>query len=298
MGSIDFSPLHNKYVKYEDGQVLPMDVPHYVAEKITPNTWKIASCGDFHYLLIGDGEAITIDTGYGAGNLREYLEHLGGVPVKNAINTHDHFDHSCNNCYFEKVYMAEEGVDWAAIPYDSFAPIVVPRDYESVVVGDNSIIPLAGRDLEVFKIGDHTPGGIALLDRTNRMLFVGDEMMPGKMISGDIEKFASDFEKLYKVRDAFDEIWSGSGRLPDDQVDVFYEAGQRILAGEGEPKEGMGGPGGPPNRPDQFTEDGFILYDWRMPHPGDHSARPRAPMAPGAKMYSLEINGRRFMFHK
>lgn len=295
MGTIDFSPLHNKYIRYDDGQLLPMNVPHYVAEKISPDTWKIASSGDYHYLLIGDGEGIAIDTGYGAGNLREYLEALAGVPVPNAVNTHDHFDHSCNNCYFEKVYMDREGVDYAAIPYDSFAPIVVPRDYETVIVGDGSIIPLPGRELETFNIGDHTPGGIAILDRTNRMLFVGDEMMTGKMISGSVEKFASDFAKLYAVRDAFDTVYGGSGRLPDDVVDIFYEAGRMILQGAGEAEAG-----GPKRRkmPDpEFTEEGFPIYGWKMPHPGDHSTRPRQE-PPAGPMIVLEHRGMRFMFHR
>ena len=138
------------------------------------------SSGDYHYLLVGDEEGISIDTGYGAGNLREFLEGLCGKPVRQVINTHYHFDHSANNCYFEKAYMGKEAIDRVSIPYESFGNIDFYKDsYEKVAVGDGDIIPLKGRELEIFRIGDHTTDGIAILDRKNRLLFIGDEIMPG-----------------------------------------------------------------------------------------------------------------------
>ena len=77
-----------------------MDEPWFEAEQIAPNTWKILSSGDFSYLVVGDNEGISIDTGYGAGNIREYLQTLTDKPVRNVINTHHHFDHTASNSYF------------------------------------------------------------------------------------------------------------------------------------------------------------------------------------------------------
>ena len=37
------------------------------------------------YLLEGDEKALLIDTGYGAGNLREYVEKLTSKPISGAI---------------------------------------------------------------------------------------------------------------------------------------------------------------------------------------------------------------------
>ena len=177
MQPVDFSSKHNILIRHKDGTLTPMDEPYYETKLIAPGTWQIMSSGDYHYLVEGDEEAIAIDTGYGAGNLREYLESLCGKPVRKCINTHYHFDHSANNCYFDLVYMAEEDVDRASVPYPSFEGIDFPRDYPVEIVAENSVIPLKGRPLEIFKIGDHTPGGIAILDRKERLLFSGDEIM-------------------------------------------------------------------------------------------------------------------------
>ena len=121
--------------------------------------------------MAGDDEAVSIDTGYGAGNLREYLQTLTDKPVRNVFNTHSHFDHTANNGYFEKAYMAPEAIPLATIPYRSFEGIDFIQDYERVPVDDGFVYDLGNRTLEVFKIPDHTRDGIALLDRKQRLLF-------------------------------------------------------------------------------------------------------------------------------
>lgn len=82
MAYFDFSCKHDIMIENPDGTLSPMDEPFFQSELIAPNTWKILSDGDFQYLLAGDGEALVIDTGYGAGNLREYCEKLCGMPVR------------------------------------------------------------------------------------------------------------------------------------------------------------------------------------------------------------------------
>ena len=129
--TIDFSCKNNILLEDEQGMRVPMSVPYYRAKEIAPDTWQILSDGDFSYLLAGEeGDALLIDTGYGAGNIREYCESLCGRRVSRAVNTHHHFDHTALNCYFDLVYMAPESVDLAAVPYPSFDGIAFPRDYE------------------------------------------------------------------------------------------------------------------------------------------------------------------------
>ena len=230
---IDFSSKHDVLIRLRDGSLIHMDEPHYEIELIAPDTWMIISSGDNHYLLAGDDEGIAIDTGYGAGNLREYLESVSKKPVPCAINTHHHFDHTANNGYFNKVYMAAESVPLATIPYPSFDGITFPRDFESIVVGDGYVINLKGRALEIFCIGDHTDGGIAILDRKERLLFTGDEINPsGKMIDNSVESFKKKLEKIMIHRFEFDRICGGGGISDASLVDDFYNAMCNILAGE------------------------------------------------------------------
>ena len=266
MKEIDFSPLHDKLIRRPDGHLIPMDEPCWEAWEIAPGTWQILSSGDYHYLLAGEGEAIAIDTGYGAGNLREYLEDLCGLPVKTVINTHEHFDHTANNCYFDAVYMAFETVPLATHPFPSFNAVSFPRNYNTRVVTDGDIIPLPGRELEIIKIPDHAAGSIAILDRKERLLFSGDEFMPGiKWLNGTVENFLRNMKKVMAHRHEFDRLCGGPGIMDAEEVDIHYEAAKLMLKGTvGEPA--------PPKTPSTIENeivDGHIVYDCRAPHPED-----------------------------
>ncbi len=283
-GAVDFSCKHDILIRYQDGTLRPMDEPHFEVTEIAPHTWQIASSGDYHYLLEGDEEGIAIDTGYGAGNLRDFLESIINKPVRWVINTHHHFDHSAGNCYFEKAFMGEEGIDKACIPYPSFAGIEFPRDYESVAVGDGDIIPLKGRELEIFRIGDHTDNGIAILDRQQRIMFMGDELMGmGKMVGKTLTKFIGDMSKLEAVRGEFDVCYGGEGRYDAARIDIALEAAKRAFDGlEGE--EAPERKGGPRMMDGPEMIDGHKVYDWRFPHFEDRPPMlggPGGPKGPG-----------------
>ena len=167
--TIDFSCKHDRLIRNSDGSLLPMDEPYYEVESVAPGTWKILSSGDYSSLVEGEEEAIAIDTGYGAGNIREYLQTLTDKPVKNVINTHDHFDHTANNAYFEIAYMSKETEPLATIPFPSFEGIEFPRDYKKVIVDDGDVIDLGGRTLTIFKIPDHAVGSIVMLDSREKL---------------------------------------------------------------------------------------------------------------------------------
>ena len=265
---VDFSSKHDILIHHKDGSYTPMDEPYYEVKQIDETTWQIMSSGDYHYLLAGDEEGIAIDTGYGAGNLREFLENLCGKPVRCVINTHHHFDHSANNCYFEKAYMAAEAVPLVSVPYNSFAGMdFFPESYEKVVVEDGEKIPLKGRELQIFRIGDHTKDGIAILDRKNKYLFTGDEFMPhGKSVTGSVEEWNRNLKKLAQYRDAFTVLYGGPGTFPAEVFDIFEEASDLMVEGQETvplPEEA----GYPPL--EQPEHAGHKVYDCQMPHMED-----------------------------
>lgn len=290
---IDFSCKHDILIRNDDGTYSRMDEPYYRAELVAPNTWKILSSGDHSYLVAGDNEAVSIDTGYGAGNIREYLQTLTDKPVLNTFNTHSHFDHSANNGYFEKAFMAEEGLERATIPYASFAGIDFIQDYERVAVDEGFVYDLGGRTLEVFKIPDHTPDGIALLDRKERLLFTGDEFMEmGKMLNVSLTTFYGYLEKLMAHRSEFDRLCGGARVFDASFLDSYYECAKYILAGhKGEPQKPMHhGP-----RPMPKGPNGETVYDRIMPHPGDGGAGKAEP-GPKRERYVVEYAGARIIY--
>lgn len=293
MKEIDFSPLHEKLIRRPDGTLLPMDQPCWEAREIAPGTWQILSSGDYHYLLAGEGEAIAIDTGYGAGNLREYLEELCGLPVKAVINTHHHFDHTANNGYFNRAYMAEESIPLATIPFPSFEDVSFFKNSHCIPVADGDIIPLPGRQLEIIKIPDHAPGSIAILDRKARLLFSGDEFMPGiKWLNTSAENFLRNMEKIMAHRHEFDWLCGGPGIMDSEEADVHYEAAKLILSGN----VGEDAPLKTPPYVENEIIDGHIVYDCREPHPEDRGGGD--PKRIKSKPHVFIYRGIRFEFDK
>lgn len=73
---IDFSSKHDIWLEDDEGNLQRMDEPYFKSWLIAPGTWQILSDGDYSYLAEGDDEAILIDSGYGAGNIREYAQSL------------------------------------------------------------------------------------------------------------------------------------------------------------------------------------------------------------------------------
>lgn len=267
MKEIDFSSKQDILLEDEDGLCVPMSEPYYRVLQIAPGTWRILSDGDYSYLLEGDDEAIVIDSGYGAGNIRDFCQTLTEKPVRRIVNTHDHFDHTANNCYFDLAYMSAETKPLATIPFPSFEGIDFPRDYPIQVVEDGEVIPLAGRDLLVLKIPDHAVGSIVLLDKAKRLLFSGDELgMPhGKPLNGSVKHWAELMEKLVAYRGDYDTIYGGGGEVDESIAEKYLENAKHILAGnEGEEVDLPAF-----NRYERTDEQGRRIWKRRLPHPGD-----------------------------
>ena len=303
--SIDFSSKHNVMIKSEDGTLTPMDVPYYKSELIAPGTWRIESDGDYSYLLEGDNEALAIDTGYGAGNIREYLQTLTKKPVRYVANTHNHFDHTANDAYFDCAYMSKETAEKATIPFASFSGINFPRNYPKVIVSDGYKIELGNREVEVFLIPNHTAGGTAYLDKREKILFSGDEIWRGGIsiaATSSVAQYARNMEKLEAHRGDFDRLATGGfGVIDATWVDKYLATAKAIMAGqEGDPVTqgrsgpGGGGPGGPggaaggpggqgggdPRAAAGASESSQVVYRRRFPRQGD-SADPKGQGGPG-----------------
>lgn len=262
---IDFSAKHDTLIRNHDGSLSPMDEPYFWSRKIAEGTWQILSAGDYTYLAEGENEAVVIDSGYGCGNIREYCQSLTKKPISNIINTHHHFDHTANNSYFDVIYASRESIELFPKPNKSFEGIEFPMDYPVKVLEDGDIYDLGGRTLQVIKIPNHAPGSIALLDRKERILFSGDELMYYTRLRVSVEKFAENMRKLKKFRNEFDTLCAGSSLFDAVLVDRLLLNAEFILAGnEGDPM--------PKTHFSQaeYTEDGrTIIPHRRSPRPMD-----------------------------
>lgn len=269
--AIDFSSMHHVMIENEDGSRQPMDEPYFQPKKIAQGTWMCLTDGDYSYLVEGDDEALVIDSGYGCGNIRRFCQSLTEKPVRNIANTHYHFDHTANNCYFDCVFLSEETKKRATIPGPSFGNICFPRDYKTQIIEEGYLFRLGNRDLETISIPCHAEGALGFLDRRERLLFCGDEMYRNVSIHRSVRRFADNVEKMLSYRDGFDRFCCGEGVYDISLMDDALKCARYIL--DGHAQEGISLP------PKRLTgspaaENGQIVYKRREPRFHDTEAKP------------------------
>lgn len=265
---IDFSCKHEVWIRNGDGSLSRMDEPYFQAELVRDGVWQILSSGDYSYLVEGEEEALAIDSGYGAGNIRYFMQTLTEKPVRRIANTHDHFDHTANNSYFELAYMSEATRPLATRPFSSFRGIEFPREYPVRILKDGDYIPLKGRELQAFLIPDHAAGSMAFLDRKGRILFTGDEFMRrGKRLNGGLKSWLGNLEKLAVYRQSFDLLCGGAAIMEAGLFDACLACAQYAMVHEGALLEA--GPDDLPAAREAGHRGGSIIYDRKRPHPED-----------------------------
>jgi glyoxylase-like metal-dependent hydrolase (beta-lactamase superfamily II) len=272
---IDFSSKHHILIRNSDGTLSPLDYPYFQAKYIGCGVWQVLGDGDFCYLVEGEKEALAIDSGYGAGNIRKYLQGLTDRPVNRVANTHDHFDHTANNGYFDKAYMSDKAVN-AKVPFPSidFEGIRFDFDYPVEYIKEGFTFDLGGRILETIEIPDHTESGIAFLDRKGRNLFSGDELVSRfKILNGSVSRFASEMKKLEGYRDCFDTICAGNMICSAEYVERYRKNAEYILQGNrGEPLTEM------PEPPfTDYDPQGPLIFDRQLPRRTMEERRQKRP---------------------
>lgn len=213
-----------------------------------PGVWTLTNrWQNFMHLLVGEEKALLIDTGYGEGNFRQVVESITDKPVM-VVNTHGHFDHTGGNALWEAAWMAEGSQASARIPFSEeqqrWYDAKPHKDYQIHILKDGDIIDLGGKIVEVLSIPAHQEGSIALLDKTDRLLFTGDELESGQVLlfvrdnNLPLEQVVSahkaNMEKLAARRAEYDFICpahNGAMLQPDIYLKDFIALDRAILEG-------------------------------------------------------------------
>ena len=152
---------------------------HVTVTRMTPHVWLFdEDHGATGYLVVGSSLAMVIDTMCGKENLMDIVRTITDLPVI-VVNTHGHGDHIGGNWAFETAYMnpadlpvvqemldepeMREFIEKEGLTFPEFNPI-----------RGGDVFDLGGLTCEIIDLPGHTPGGICVLLKEERILFTGD----------------------------------------------------------------------------------------------------------------------------
>ena len=176
------------------------------------------------YLVVGKEKACVIDTMIGYNDLYSAVRKLTDKPLT-VVNTHGHPDHIYRNVDFDEAWMdpkdrelAESFLDEPEFVEECRKRGVSMPPFRDLFPGD--VIDLGGRTLEVFELPGHTPGGILLLLREDRILFTGDSVNHHLWMQLDgclpLHEFVRELDRVMFLEDRADVILHGHARDTDD----------------------------------------------------------------------------------
>ena len=205
-----------------------------VAEQVNEDTWRIENGMVRFFLLKGSEKALLIDTGMTIRHAREMAEALTGLPVM-LLNTHADRDHVGSNSGFAAFHM--HPADEAQYRQEGGTGQLIP-------LADGQEIDLGGRKLRMIHLPGHTPGSVAVLDVSRRVLISGDPIQEHGRIfmfgeHRNLRDYASSLGRLEGMTGEFDEIWPSHADLPLAPACIrkLREGAQQILEGKAEGHE-------------------------------------------------------------
>ncbi|MBR3335179.1 MAG: MBL fold metallo-hydrolase [Clostridia bacterium] len=194
-------------------------------KEVRPGVWLMDEGHEATgYLVVGEEKACMIDTMNGYNDLKQAIRKITDKPLV-VVNTHGHGDHICGNVYLGEAYLhpADRKLARMFTEDPGFVKILRERGaafppFRDILPGD--VIDLGGRTLEVFGLPGHTPGGILLLLREDRILFTGDSINHHLWMQLDgcltIREYVKELDKVMFLLDRADIILHGHARDADD----------------------------------------------------------------------------------
>lgn len=165
--------------------------------------------------LVGDeaGKIAIIDPGTKNKEIINIINDFELEPEK-IINTHTHFDHIGGNEFLKKEYILKIAIHksekgFLNNPAKNLSDLLgneIISPEADLFLEDGDMIELGTNQFKVIHTPGHSPGGIALYNKDNKILFSGDTIFKtgvGRFdfSSSDKEKLIKSIKKLLKLDD-------------------------------------------------------------------------------------------------
>lgn len=195
--------------------------------QINDNTWRLEDGGVRFFLLTGTEKALLIDSGMNTPDAKQIAEGITKLPII-LLNTHADPDHISGNSRFDYCYMHPDEED----NYRAHGGLgrILP-------VYDNDIIELGNRPLKIIFIPGHTPGSVAVLDISSRVLISGDTIQDGNIFMfnkyRNLTLYVESLKKISGYAGVFDTIYPSHGSFPvyPELIASLIEGAEQILNG-------------------------------------------------------------------
>lgn len=175
--------------------------------------WAIDQVMVRSFLILGQEQALLLDTGAGSCDIMALIRSVTELPVT-VVHSHGDGDHTENDSQFQDIYVHPDEVPVILRFRPQLTTNLLP-------VTEGHRFDLGGRVLEVVEAPGHTPGSICLLDRKNRILFSGDSLGYGPVFlfgdHRDIRRYRASLDKLDALTD-YDTIYPCHNSCPVSRV--------------------------------------------------------------------------------
>jgi glyoxylase-like metal-dependent hydrolase (beta-lactamase superfamily II) len=189
---------------------------NYISSKTYSLIEPQSSQYNVSYLLIGNSKSIMFDTGSGENQaingfkIKPIIDQLTEIPTT-LLMSHFHFDHNqniseFNNIGFPDLLFLRQSVS-ASDVYNFTTEDLFLGNYPSQVQVNkwypvNTDIDLGGRIIQIVNIPGHTNESVAIIDKTNKMAFLGDYLYNGDLFlfdNSDLVVYKESVEYLISI---------------------------------------------------------------------------------------------------
>lgn len=225
----------------------------FTNEKISPRITRIRDGSDVcMYLVEGTNRAVLIDTGYGIGELKAYVDTLTDKPYEVYL-THGHVDHASGAAQFPVVHMNQEDsalflkhttVEFRRQKLAAHTRLQLedvdfqPQRTEPILpLVDGEVVELGGASLRWLHIPGHTAGTMVALLPEERTIFFGDACGVGNLLalpeSLPVASYYKSLKKLQTFEPLYDTVLRqhGACRSTPRVLEDNIENCERIMAG-------------------------------------------------------------------
>lgn len=211
---------------------IQIDSDWFSVSYIDPKTYIIeessSSQGNVSYMILGEKESLMIDTGSGENQskngykIKHIVNQLTSLPTT-LLMSHFHFDHNQNisefsNVSFPNLAHLKQKVSLDSIYHFTTEDLFI-GDYPSQVKVNkwlpiNTDIDLGNRVIQLINIPGHTTESVAVVDKANKMAFLGDFIYNGTLFlfsKNDITIYKKSLEYLISIIDSDYKLYGAHG---------------------------------------------------------------------------------------